>query len=155
MGEEILMSGDIKIEKDKLYRYKSSIFVEDVDINKVLVSNNISFGEKKTINTLLVTCMMIIKLSHYLDFFVTLNQPWQLVKTLKTKLWLQRLPKLRVGTWWIDMYHLAMIIFSDIIFRFAVYCFNRYFEQCKGFFERKIKDSNLKKNIDFRVITEH
>ena len=98
---------------------------------------------------------MIIKLSHYLDFFVALNQPWQLVKTLKTKLWLQRLSKLRVGAWWIDMYHLAMIIFSDIIFRFAVYCFNRYFEQCKGFFERKIKDSNLKKSIDFRVITEH
>ena len=47
MGEEILMSGDIKIEKDKFYRYKSSIFVEDLDINKVLVSNNISFGEKK------------------------------------------------------------------------------------------------------------
>ena len=36
------------------------------DIEKALVSNKISPGEKKTINTLLVTCMMIIKLSDYI-----------------------------------------------------------------------------------------
>ena len=47
MGKEILMSGDIKIEKHKFYRHKNSTFVEDVGINEVLVSNNISFGEKK------------------------------------------------------------------------------------------------------------
>ena len=44
------MFGNIEIEKDKFYRHKSTIFLEDVDIEKVLVSNNISFVEK-TINT--------------------------------------------------------------------------------------------------------
>ena len=36
----------------------------DVDIKKVLVSNKNSFGEKKTINALLVTFAVIKKLSH-------------------------------------------------------------------------------------------
>ena len=46
MGKEILMFGNIEIEKNKCYRYKSPIFLKDVDIEKVLVSNKISFGEK-------------------------------------------------------------------------------------------------------------
>ena len=33
-----------------------------MDTEKVLVSNKIYFGEIKTVNTLLVTCIMIIKL---------------------------------------------------------------------------------------------
>ena len=32
-----------------------------------------------------------------------------------------------------------VIIFTDIIFRFAVDCFNQHCEQCKGFFERKLE----------------
>ena len=32
MGKQILTFGDIEIEKDKFYRYKSPIFLEDVDI---------------------------------------------------------------------------------------------------------------------------
>ena len=46
MGKEILTFGDIKIEKNKFYRNKTSIFLKDVDTEKVLVSNKISFGEK-------------------------------------------------------------------------------------------------------------
>ena len=60
------MFGDIGIEKNKFYYYKSPSFLKDVDIEKVLVSSNIYFGEKKTINTLLVTCVMIIKLNYYI-----------------------------------------------------------------------------------------
>ena len=56
--------GDIEIEKNKFYRNKTPIFVKDVDIEKVLVSNK-TFLVQKTINTLLVTFIMIIKLSHY------------------------------------------------------------------------------------------
>ena len=41
---------------------KRLLFLRDVDIWKLLVSKKISFGEE-TINTLLVTCMIIIKLS--------------------------------------------------------------------------------------------
>ena len=47
MGKEILLFGDIEIKKHKLYRYKSPIFLEDVDIDNVLVSNKISPGKKK------------------------------------------------------------------------------------------------------------
>ena len=41
------MFGDAKIEKNKFYHHKSPIILEDVDIQKVLVSNKISSGEKK------------------------------------------------------------------------------------------------------------
>ena len=53
MGKEISTIGNIEIEKNKLYRHKSPIFKKYVDIEKVIVSNKMSFGEK-TINTLLV-----------------------------------------------------------------------------------------------------
>ena len=56
---------DIEIVKGKFYRYKSPLPLKDVDIEKVLVSSKISFCEKNTISTLLITCMMNIKLSHY------------------------------------------------------------------------------------------
>ena len=46
MVAEIITVGDIEIQKHKLTRYKSPIFSEDININKVLVSNNISSGEK-------------------------------------------------------------------------------------------------------------
>ena len=46
MGKYILTFADIKIEKDKFCRLKISIFIEDVDIEKVSVSNKICFGKK-------------------------------------------------------------------------------------------------------------
>ena len=48
----------------KFYRRKTLIFLGDVDIEKV--SNKISFVVKKTLNTLLVTCTIIINLGHYI-----------------------------------------------------------------------------------------
>ena len=39
MGKEILMFGDIKIEKNKFYQHNTPIFLKDVD-------NKIYFGEK-------------------------------------------------------------------------------------------------------------
>ena len=52
-----------EFEKNKFYCHKSPIHLTDVDIEKVLVSNKISLGEK-TINTL------IIKLSCYVQCFL-------------------------------------------------------------------------------------
>ena len=46
MCKEILTFGDIEIEKKKNYNRKTPIFLKNVDIEKVLVSNNISFAEK-------------------------------------------------------------------------------------------------------------
>ena len=40
MGKEILTFGDFEIEN--LYLYESPIFLEDVDIDNMLVSNKIS-----------------------------------------------------------------------------------------------------------------
>ena len=47
MGQEILTFRDIEIGKDKFYQYKSPIFLEDVDINNLLVSNKIFLVKKK------------------------------------------------------------------------------------------------------------
>ena len=60
--KELLTFDDIEIDKNKFYHYKSPVPLRDLDIEKVLVSNKISFGEKN-INTLLVTSLLIIKLS--------------------------------------------------------------------------------------------
>ena len=61
MGKEILNFGNIEISKNKFYHHKILVPLRDADIEKVLVCNKIYFGEK---NTLLVTYIMIIKLSH-------------------------------------------------------------------------------------------
>ena len=47
MGEEILTFGNIEIEEKIFYPYKSPELLRDIDIEKRLVSNKISFGEKK------------------------------------------------------------------------------------------------------------
>ena len=54
----------LKLERNKFYCDKSPIFLKDAGIEKALVSNKISYDEKKT--TLLVTYIMIIKLNHYI-----------------------------------------------------------------------------------------
>ena len=66
MGKEISTFGDIEFEKKLFYHHH---FGGDVDTEKVLVSSKISFGEK-TVNTLLVTCIMITNLSHYIQCFL-------------------------------------------------------------------------------------
>ena len=60
------MFRNIKSEKINFITIIGLIFLKDVDIEKVLVSNMISFGKKKTISTLLVTCIIIIQLNHYI-----------------------------------------------------------------------------------------
>ena len=46
MDKENFAFRDTVIEKNKFYRNKSLIFLKNVDIEKVLVYNKISFGEK-------------------------------------------------------------------------------------------------------------
>ena len=40
------MFGDIEITNNKLYQSKTPVFLKGIDIEKVLVSNKISFSEK-------------------------------------------------------------------------------------------------------------
>ena len=66
MGKEILTFGDIELAKKKEFYYNTSpVPLKDIHIEKILVSKKISSGEK-TINTLLVTCLMVTKLNHYI-----------------------------------------------------------------------------------------
>ena len=37
----------LKLKKNRLHHHEAPIFAQDVDFEKVLVSNNISFGEQK------------------------------------------------------------------------------------------------------------
>ena len=64
MGKEIIMFGDIEIEKRKFYHRKNLILLNDVDIEKMQVSGTAYSGEK-IVNILLVINMMIIQLNHY------------------------------------------------------------------------------------------
>ena len=56
--------GDTEIEKNRFYHSKIPILLKDVDIDKLSVSNKISMVKK--VNTLLVTCIMVIKLNRYI-----------------------------------------------------------------------------------------
>ena len=57
----------LKLKNINFTTIKVLFFLENVNIENVLVSNKISSGEKKkTKNSLLVTCMMIIKLNNYI-----------------------------------------------------------------------------------------
>ena len=56
--------GNTEIRKKKFHRHKNPIFKKDLGIDSIIISSKIS-SDEKNINTLLVTWMMIIKLSHY------------------------------------------------------------------------------------------
>ena len=62
MGKKILTFGNIEIEKKNLPS-KDSYFLEDVDIEKLLVSNKISLGEKNY-KYFIGYFIMVIKLNH-------------------------------------------------------------------------------------------
>ena len=46
MGKKIIKFGVIEIEKQKFHQYKRPISIKAIDINKILISNKASFGEK-------------------------------------------------------------------------------------------------------------
>ena len=45
MSKQILTFGNIEIEKNKFYRHERPIFLKDVDIEKILVSDKIFSDE--------------------------------------------------------------------------------------------------------------
>ena len=47
MGKEVLTFGNTEIKKNKFCRHKTPILLGDVDVEIILVSKKISFGEKK------------------------------------------------------------------------------------------------------------
>ena len=46
MDKIIIKFGDIEIEKQKFHQHKSPILIGNIDINKKVLSNKVSFGKK-------------------------------------------------------------------------------------------------------------
>ena len=44
--EKIIIFGIIEIQKQKFHQHKRPISMKNVDINKIVVSNKVSFGKK-------------------------------------------------------------------------------------------------------------
>ena len=45
--ETIIKFGDIEIQKQKFHQHKRPISMKNIDINKIVVSNKVSFGKKR------------------------------------------------------------------------------------------------------------
>ena len=60
MDEEIIMLGDIKVEKHKFHQHKNSILIYDLNIDRIVVSNEVPSG-KNFLNILLGKKMMMKK----------------------------------------------------------------------------------------------
>ena len=59
MEKTIIKFGDIEIEKQKFHQHKKPISIKDIDINKIIISNKVSFGKKGfNINISLPTKML-------------------------------------------------------------------------------------------------
>ena len=67
MRKEIMAFGDNNIEKSKFHCYKNSILLVDVNIDNLSLIRFLLV--RKSVNTLLVTWMMIITLNHLVEFF--------------------------------------------------------------------------------------
>ena len=46
INKKIIKFGDTQIEKQEFQQHESSILINNIDINKIVVSNRVSFGEK-------------------------------------------------------------------------------------------------------------
>ena len=46
MKKKIIKFGDIELEKQKFYQHKRPILIKNININKIVVSNKVSFGKK-------------------------------------------------------------------------------------------------------------
>ena len=71
----------LKLKKKFFYHNTTPNFLKNVDIDKVLVSNKISFGEK-TLRTLLVTCIYIhtyMRLKNLLKAYIKNGQDQEIL----------------------------------------------------------------------------
>ena len=47
MEKTIIKFGDIKIQKQKFHQHKRPVSIKNVDVNKIVLSNKVSFGKKR------------------------------------------------------------------------------------------------------------
>ena len=65
MEKAIIKFGDVEIKKQKLDQHKRPVLIKNIDINKIVVSNKVSFGKSLNISL----AIKIIKLSLYAYFY--------------------------------------------------------------------------------------
>ena len=56
--------GDKKVKKSNFYKNKKVIKIDDIDVNKILVSKEENYGSKNSFKYLLDTVMMMLS-DHY------------------------------------------------------------------------------------------
>ena len=75
--EKIIKFGDIEIQKQKFHQHKEPISIKNIDINKIVVSNKVSFGKEafkyfigyKDAKKVRPLCIFLLKMSaHRKDF---------------------------------------------------------------------------------------
>ena len=71
MEKTVIKFGDIEIEKQKFHQNKIPTFIKNVDINKIVVSNRVSFDKKKSVLNILLAIKMI-----KLELYVYFSQRW-------------------------------------------------------------------------------
>ena len=75
MGKEIITLGDIQLEKNIFHQHKIPISVDDVNINKIIVPNNVSFSKNvfkcfiryRYNERVVFLCVMVPKISGYIN----------------------------------------------------------------------------------------
>ena len=73
MEKTVIKYGDIEIEKQKFYQHERPISKKYIDINKIVVSNKVSFGKKgfrcfigyKDAKKMRPLCIFLSKMSVY------------------------------------------------------------------------------------------
>ena len=71
--EKTITFGDIKIKKQKFHQIKGLISIENIDINKIVLSNKVPFGKKgfkyfigyKDVKKTRLSCIFLPKMSAY------------------------------------------------------------------------------------------
>ena len=84
----IIKFGDIEIEKQKIYQHKRPISIKNIDINKIVVSDEVSFGKKgfiyfigyKNTKKIRPLCIFLPKMSAYKRDFHETKYMYFLIK---------------------------------------------------------------------------
>ena len=73
MDKTNIKFGDIEIEKQKFYQNKRPIAIKNIDVNKIVLSNKVSFGKKgfryfigyKDAKKIRLLCIFLPKITTY------------------------------------------------------------------------------------------
>ena len=89
MGKEIIMFGNIEVEKNNFHQYKNPVPIYDANIDKLVVSRKFLFGEKgfkyyfgyKDAKKVRPLCVMLPKMGAYSRDFDEIKYIFFLIKS--------------------------------------------------------------------------